>query len=349
MSNSPKSLNKFAFQMYQNGIPSEKWQEAYDEKQQIKRLSNIFGASLSVQFVSSIIVSFALSLLVLVLKYFAHIYFPAIYNGNKPLLENAFTLYMYITYMFIAFAVMAYMLKKNPLKEINARRIKKPALILPAVIISLLFYAVGTIVSILIEQYMAVIHLKTVVSGFKMPTQTSAIVFYVLTICVFAPLLEEFIFRGLILQSLRKFGDVFAIVISALLFGLMHGNLMQAPFAFVTALAFGYFVIKFNSIWVSVIAHCVINSSSVALDFFQNKLGAANTSIIILMILGGILIFSALSALILIRTDFFKENKLKNPSIFTPNLKFKSLIFTPWFIVFVGIVLLEITLTTKII
>jgi hypothetical protein len=150
-----------------------------------------------------------------------------------------------------------------------------------------------------------------------------------------------------VLQSLRKFGDVFSIVISALLFGLMHGNLMQAPFAFVTALAFGYFVIKFNSIWVSVIAHCVINSSTVALEFFQNKFGAANASILTLSILVGILIFSSLSVLIFNKTGFFKENKLQNSSIFTANLKFKALILTPGFIIFACVVLAEIILTTR--
>ena len=35
---------------------------------------------------------------------------------------------------------------------------------------------------------------------------------------------EEFLFRGVILSQFRKYGDVFAVIASALLFGLLHRN-----------------------------------------------------------------------------------------------------------------------------
>jgi membrane protease YdiL (CAAX protease family) len=349
MSKSPYSLNKFASQMCQNGIPYDKWQDAFEEKRLLKQLSNIFSVSLIVQVASSVLVSGAVVVFIMVLKYAAQLYFPAIYNSNKPVIENALTLYMYITYMFVAFAVMAFMLKKNPLKAINARRIEKPALIIPAVIISLLFYSLGIIATTLIELYMALLHLKTQVPAFTMPTQPIAMVLYIITICVCAPLIEEFIFRGLVLQSLRKFGDVFAIVMSALLFGLMHGNLLQSPFAFVTALAFGYFVIKLNTIWVSVISHCIINSSSVAIELVQKQFGEKYINTLSLLIFAGILIFSALSILILIKVNFFNKYKLNNPSILPFRMKFKAVISAPGFIVFASAVLTEIILTTRII
>ena len=53
-----------------------------------------------------------------------------------------------------------------------------------------------------------------------------------IAIAVVPPLVEEFACRGLILGSLQKFGNGFAIVCSAILFGLMHGNFRQIPFAF---------------------------------------------------------------------------------------------------------------------
>jgi membrane protease YdiL (CAAX protease family) len=349
MNKSPFVVDKFASQMYQNGIPSEKWHDAFEEKLLIKKLSNIFGVSLIVQVVSSLIISGVILIFINILKHFAHLYFPDIYNNNKPLTENVLNLYMYIIYMFTAFAVMAFMLKKNPLKAINARRIEKPVLILPTIIVSMLFYTLGIFLTSLIQSYLSVIHLKTEVPDFAMPTQPAAIVFYILMICVFAPLLEEFIFRGLILQSLRKFGDVFAIVISAMLFGLMHGNLLQAPFAFIAALAFGYFVIKLNSIWVSVIAHCFINTSSVAMDLIQKAFGANTADTVSKIAFAAILILSALCMLILKQTGYFDKNKLADTSILPFGIKFRALILAPGFLVFAAAVLTEIIITTRII
>ncbi|MBQ6119877.1 MAG: CPBP family intramembrane metalloprotease, partial [Clostridia bacterium] len=54
---------------------------------------------------------------------------------------------------------------------------------------------------------------------------------------VLPALLEELIFRGYIMQPLRRYGDWFAIITSALIFGLVHGNMMQVPFAILAGVA----------------------------------------------------------------------------------------------------------------
>ncbi len=81
-------------------------------------------------------------------------------------------------------------------------------------------------------------------------------------------LVEEFALRGAVMGALRKYGDGFAIVTSALLFGLMHGNLVQIPFAFVLGLFFGYAVIKTGSIWTAVIIHFLNNLFSLVYSYF---------------------------------------------------------------------------------
>lgn len=92
-----------------------------------------------------------------------------------------------------------------------------------------------------------------------MPKNIIGIILMVLCNAVVAPLLEEFAFRGVLLQPLRKHGDRFAIVVSALIFGLMHGNMVQAPFAFIVGLALGYFCVATGSIWTSVAIHSLNN------------------------------------------------------------------------------------------
>lgn len=75
---------------------------------------------------------------------------------------------------------------------------------------------------------------------------------------LFAPVFEELVFRGMILQSLKRHGRVFAIVLSALLFGLMHGNLTQFFFAGLMGLILGYLAMEYSIGW------------SIALHIFNN-------------------------------------------------------------------------------
>lgn len=68
-----------------------------------------------------------------------------------------------------------------------------------------------------------------------------------------APLVEEIIFRGLLLRGLEPFGKRFAIFASALMFGVFHGNLVQSPYAFVVGLVLGYVAMEYNILWAMVL------------------------------------------------------------------------------------------------
>lgn len=78
-------------------------------------------------------------------------------------------------------------------------------------------------------------------------------------------LVEEFAFRGVILQSLRKYGDAFAVFASALLFAMMHGNMTQAPFAFLLGAILAMLVIMTGSLWTSIAVHFINNTYSVVM------------------------------------------------------------------------------------
>lgn len=73
-----------------------------------------------------------------------------------------------------------------------------------------------------------------------------------------APVAEEILFRGYVLRTLRPFGKRFAIFGSAFLFGVFHGNLLQAPYAFLIGLVLGYVTVEYSIFW------------AVALHMFNN-------------------------------------------------------------------------------
>lgn len=73
-----------------------------------------------------------------------------------------------------------------------------------------------------------------------------------------APVAEELLFRGLVMRSLMPYGKRLAIFLSALTFGLFHGNLIQTPFAFLVGLVLGYVASEYSVIWAMVL-HMINN------------------------------------------------------------------------------------------
>ena len=79
---------------------------------------------------------------------------------------------------------------------------------------------------------------------------------------------EEFCHRGILLSGLENRGsELSAVVLSALMFSLMHANPPQLVYAFFGGLVFGVVVIKTDSILPAICAHFANNAVSVSLDY----------------------------------------------------------------------------------
>ena len=85
-----------------------------------------------------------------------------------------------------------------------------------------------------------------------------------ISVSIFAPFFEEWLCRGIILRGLlKKVKPGWAIVISAAIFGLIHGNLWQAIPAFIIGVILGYVYYKTGSLKLTMLMHCVNNTLSV--------------------------------------------------------------------------------------
>ena len=102
---------------------------------------------------------------------------------------------------------------------------------------------------------------------FTVPEDFFGRLLYAVSIAVVPALVEEFALRGVVMQSLRRYGDWFAIIASGAVFAILHGNLVQAPFAFIAGVGIGYAVCITNSIWTGVIIHFCNNFYSVLTEF----------------------------------------------------------------------------------
>lgn len=65
----------------------------------------------------------------------------------------------------------------------------------------------------------------------------------------FAPIVEEIVFRGVIMKALVSYGKVFAIVTSSVMFGFFHADVTQGFFAFFAGLILGYLASEYSIFW----------------------------------------------------------------------------------------------------
>ena len=134
------------------------------------------------------------------------------------------------------------------------------------------------------------------------------------TICVaFVPaLVEELAYRGAVLGILKKYDTDVAIIGSAFLFGMLHGNLAQIPFAFVVGLVLAYVRTKTNSMLPNILIHFSNNFYAVLVTTLMQDA----TSDIMNMIDVGLMI-------ILVAAAFFSIYYLSknHPDFFTLNDK----------------------------
>ncbi len=121
-----------------------------------------------------------------------------------------------------------------------------------------------------------------------------------IVIAVLPALVEEMIFRGYVLRALRPYGDVFAVMISSLLFGLMHGNILQMPFAFIVGLVIGWLYVKTDNIWLAVAVHFCNNAVSVLLEYLTFSMTDEKAGYFIMRIIFLLLVLGFVSLIVLI-------------------------------------------------
>ena len=89
-------------------------------------------------------------------------------------------------------------------------------------------------------------------------TESNMIVtFLYMVIC--APILEEYIFRKLIVDRTLKYGQGVAIILSGLMFGLFHGNLNQFAYAMLLGMFLAFLYVKTGNLKITIGLHMCIN------------------------------------------------------------------------------------------
>ena len=126
---------------------------------------------------------------------------------------------------------------------------------------------VSNILSSYITYFISLLGYELSEPDISMPDGVFGFALSMLRISLLTAIVEEYSLRGHILGNLRKYGDAFAIFMSAAVFSLMHGNLIQVPFAMLSGVALATFTLKTKSVWPAIIAHAINNGLSVVITY----------------------------------------------------------------------------------
>ena len=158
----------------------------------------------------------------------------------------------------IGFPLLLLLLKKLPKGETEKEKLGAGGFLqclFVCYFLALIGMLIGTVVSFAIGA--SEVNIADVIVG-------SSVLPRVLYVGILAPIFEELIFRKLLIDHLLPRGKFFAIFVSALSFGLFHGNFNQFFFATFLGLVFGYVYVKTGKIYYSMGFHFIINMTTTA-------------------------------------------------------------------------------------
>ncbi len=141
-------------------------------------------------------------------------------------------------------------------------------------------------------------------------------IFSIIGAVIFAPIIEELIFRGVFLDGfLKQYSPTKAIIVSSILFGIVHFNPWQFVSAFIGGLFIGWVYYKTRSVSISIILHSVNNLTGAIGNLFDKDFDNIDASPIemfggmansILLIIAAI--FTILISIYYLNKIFSKEN-----------------------------------------
>lgn len=217
----------------------------------------------NVVFLVTVLVNFSLSILASILALFG----IDLFGGSVPLqlLISQFVFVLPAALYLICFS-----------KDYSLLRLKKIKFV--DIILCIVFYIcvspVLTFLNLLSQLYSH----NAIASIMYSISDEVPFVVGILLMAVIPAFCEEATYRGLFYNTYREKFPLAAIILSGLLFGLMHGNLNQFTYAFALGAVFALLVEATDSLWSSFTVHCMVNLFSTvllyalpkALAFIQN-------------------------------------------------------------------------------
>lgn len=178
---------------------------------------------------------------------------PALSNNvNMKLVLGA------VTTDLIGLPLIALLVRRLPAENIERRRINPGHFVLALMMcyaVGIASNVVGTVITLiigLVKGGMVRNEILDMTNGASM-----LLMFLYMVIC--APIMEELVFRKLIVDRAVRYGQGVAVIVSGLMFGLFHGNLNQFIYAFTLGMFLAFLYVKTGNLKITISIHMIFN------------------------------------------------------------------------------------------
>ncbi|MFR7895429.1 CPBP family intramembrane metalloprotease [Turicibacter sanguinis] len=223
-----------------------------------------------------------------------------------------------VSFYLIGFPLAYCMMKKIPT---DVSQEKKRLTLRQLVEYGLISYAVMILLNFLTTFLLSFIELfktESIVNPVQQVILTGSPWLSLLCIVVLSPIIEELLFRKILLDRVRIYGDKVAIIFTAIAFGFYHGNLSQLFYAVGLGIILAYIVLKTNQLKYSIGIHMFVNAMGSLIlpmligdgsDLLRAQI--ASVIVVILITFGTILIIKNRKKVELVQGDLtIPESKL---------------------------------------
>ncbi|MCR5619859.1 MAG: CPBP family intramembrane metalloprotease [Lachnospiraceae bacterium] len=116
---------------------------------------------------------------------------------------------------------------------------------------------IGTYIGLMIEAFAPQAQAST--NDVQELVFSGDLIINIVIMVVIGPIVEELLFRKLLCDRLRPYGEGVTVVVTGLLFGLFHGNLTQGVYAFLLGCFMAYVYLRTGRVTITIVYHIVLN------------------------------------------------------------------------------------------
>lgn len=323
-----------------NNEQNLKQQEKKNDKKILRKMGNRFGLAIIAYVFLSLVMSFVIAALSEVIPRLSLIY-------DNSTANFAYTVIGSVIYIGVPFVVVYLTLKSGKLAgnlPFGTVYNGKAAVFLTMFMVPIMLISSMLVNAIsLVFQGLIGVEFTSGLEDLQM-NGVGEFLIGVVAMAIVPAIIEEFAVRGVVMQPLRRFGDTFAIIASAFIFSIMHGNMAQIPYTVVGGVYLGYLTIATGSIWPSIILHFINNLYSVIIMAVDSNFGERGSYIAVVIMMAVFIISGVVGGM-----GFFSMNYKTNLAKGVDSLKARdkiSSLFGNVPMVIAIIIMVVITLTS---
>ena len=173
-------------------------------------------------------------------------------NGNISLMLSLVPMYL------VGMPVLILLVKTVPAQQMGRHPIRAGHFILALIMCYAIMY-VANFAGNILTTLIGILKGGVVQNNLLDVTESVNLWVMILYMVICAPIIEEYVFRKLIVDRTVRYGQGIAVLMSGLMFGLFHGNLNQFMYAFVLGIFLAFIYVKTGDIRITIALHMLIN------------------------------------------------------------------------------------------